>query len=225
MLREKLDRYKILFQNIGRFSHHSTGFRGTSVIVTAQICKPSVARFLLSTLLKNNFLLYRGLSGRGKDSETWSNSIVPLATHALLCDVELLHLVIGHLLPFLKGSIQPSSSNRQPGLSGGAANIVEHDVQVAQRFARPIQADLAKEPMLDRMPFRTPSGIMAHGHAESIAITELLLQMELKAASPRAITASGIRQDQELFGVGKALSSLVFPPASKSAHGKLWCIG
>jgi hypothetical protein len=45
MLREKLDRDKILFQNIGRFSHHSTGFRGASVIVTARICKPSVARF------------------------------------------------------------------------------------------------------------------------------------------------------------------------------------
>ena len=45
MLQEKLDRDKILFQNIGRFSHHSTGFRGASVIVTARICKPSVARF------------------------------------------------------------------------------------------------------------------------------------------------------------------------------------
>jgi len=48
MLREKLDRDKILFQNIGRFSHHSTGFRGASVIVTARICKPSVVRFRLN---------------------------------------------------------------------------------------------------------------------------------------------------------------------------------
>ena len=132
------------------------------------------------------------MSSFGRDSETWSDGIVPLATHTLLFDVELLHLRIGHLLSFLKGSIQPSSPNRQPGLGGGAAYIVEHDVQVAQRLARPIQADLAKEPMLDGIPFRTPRGIMAHGHAESIAIAELLLQVELKAARPTAETLSGI---------------------------------
>jgi hypothetical protein len=37
---------------------------------------------------------------------------------------------------------------------------------------------LAKEPMLDGIPFRTPGGIMTNGHAEPIAIAELLLQVE-----------------------------------------------
>jgi hypothetical protein len=65
-------------------------------------------------LLRNNFLLFRGLSSLGKDSETWSDRIVPLTTHALLFDVELLYLVIGHLLPFLKGRLtkRPESSTR-----------------------------------------------------------------------------------------------------------------
>ncbi len=55
--------------------------------------------------LKNNFLLLRDVSRLGKDSETWSNGVVPLTTYALLFDVELLHVVIGHFLPFLKSSV------------------------------------------------------------------------------------------------------------------------
>src|SRR5436305_4851396 len=44
MLREKPDHDKYLRSHIGRFSHHSTGLKGALVIVTAGICKPSVAR-------------------------------------------------------------------------------------------------------------------------------------------------------------------------------------
>lgn len=139
----------------------------------------------------------------------------------MLFEVELLHLVIGDLLPFLTSSVSASSMHPQPGLGGGTANILEHGVQTAQRLARPIQADLTKEPMLDGIPFRTPGRIMADGHAESIAITERLLQLELKAARPTAIAASGICQDQELCGAGKALSPLLLPPAGQSGHGKL----
>ena len=38
-------------------------------------------------------------------SETWMDGRVPLATHAVLFDVELLHVVIRHFLAFLKGSV------------------------------------------------------------------------------------------------------------------------
>ncbi len=55
--------------------------------------------------LKNNFLLFGGVSRFRRARETWSDRIVPLATHAVLLDVESLHLVIGDLLPFLKGPI------------------------------------------------------------------------------------------------------------------------
>lgn len=79
--------------------------------------------------------------------------------------------------------------------------------------------------MLDRIPFGTASGIVAHSHTESIAIAELLLQMQLKAARPTAITVSGVCQDQELRGSGKALAPLLLPPAGKSGHRKLRRIG
>ena len=66
---------------------------------------------------------------------------------------------------------------------------------------------------------------MAHRHAEPIAIAKLLLQVELKAASPSAITASRIRQDQEFVGMREACSPLIFPPTGQSSDGKLWRIG
>ncbi len=43
---------------------------------------------------------------------------------------------------------------------------------------------------------------MAHGHAQPVAIAELLLQVEFKAARACSITTSGICQDQEFFGCG-----------------------
>jgi hypothetical protein len=49
--------------------------------------------------------------------------------------------------------------------------------------------------------------------------------MELKAASPVAVTASSIRQDQELRGVREPLLPLVFPPVDKSGDSKLRRIG
>ena len=73
-------------------------------------------------------------------------------------DIELLHLVIRDLLPLLEGSIYQRGPNRQPGLGSGATHRIEHGVQAAQRLARPIQAKLAKEPMLDGIPFRAPGG-------------------------------------------------------------------
>jgi hypothetical protein len=127
--------------------------------------------------------------------------------------------------PFSKVPVFASCSNRQASLGGSAANRVEHDLQAAQGLACPIQADLAKEPMLNRIPFRTPGGIMTHGHAQSVAIAELLLQVEFKAARAYSITASGIGQDQEPFGARKALSPLLFLPAGQRGHGKLRRIG
>ena len=146
-------------------------------------------------------------------------------THALVFKVELLHLLIGHFLSFLKDAVEHRRLNRQAGLGGGAPDVVEHEVQTAQRLAGPIQTDLTKEPMLDGIPFRAAGGIMAHRHAQSIAIADLFLQVQLKTTSARAETLSGIGQDQQMRGLGEALPTLVFPPVGQSRDGKLRCIG
>jgi hypothetical protein len=99
------------------------------------------ACFFGSSLLHKTFLSFRGVSSPGKDSETWSDRSVPLAIHALLSVVEVLHVVIGHLVPFLKGSVSPSGPNRQPGLDGSATKSMEQGVQTAQRLSGSIQAE------------------------------------------------------------------------------------
>jgi hypothetical protein len=81
------------------------------------------------------------VSSPGKDSETWSDRRGPLAPPALLSVVEVLHVVIGLLLPFLKESVSPSGPNRQPGLDGSATKSMEQGVQTAQRLSGSIQAE------------------------------------------------------------------------------------
>lgn len=121
-----------------------------------------------------------------------SDRVVPLATEAVVFDIELLHLSIGNLLPFLVGAIQQSGPHPQTAVSRRATNKVEHGVQTPQWLACPVQTDLAEQPMFDRIPFGTPGGIVADRHGESIPIAHLLLQLLLKAARPTAITATCI---------------------------------
>jgi hypothetical protein len=151
--------------------------------------------------------------------------IVPLATDAVVFDIELLHLSIRNLLPFLIGAIQQSGSYPQLRLGERATKRGEHGVQTAEWLACPVETDLAEQPVFDRIPFGTPGGIVAHRHAESIAIAQLLLQLLLKAARPTAETLARICQDQHLVRLWKPPSSLFFPPARNGRHCKLWCIG
>jgi hypothetical protein len=102
-----------------------------SAISLAQLVICVCTLFFGSYLLHNTFLPFRGLSSPGKDSATWSDRRVPLAPHALLSVVELLHLVIGHLLPLLKGSVSPSGPNRQSSLGGSTTKSIEQGVQTA----------------------------------------------------------------------------------------------
>src|SRR5947209_3025528 len=141
-----------------------------------------------------------------------SDGVVPLATDAVVFDIELLHLSIGHLLSFRIGAIQQSGPYPQPGAGDRAAHRAEHRVQTPQWLTSPVQTDLAEQPMLNGIPFGASSGIVAHGHGESIAIAHLLLQVLLKAARPTAITTARISQDQQLLRLGKPPSSLFFPP-------------
>jgi hypothetical protein len=154
-----------------------------------------------------------------------SDCVVPLATDAVVFDIELLHLSIGHLLPFHIDPIQQSGSYPQPRSGDRAANRVEHRVQTPQWLACPVQTDLAEQPMLNGIPFGAPSGIVADGYGESIAIAHLLLQVLLKAARPTAITPTRISEDQQLLRLGKPPSSLFFPPPRNGRYSKLWRIG
>jgi hypothetical protein len=58
-------------------------------------------------LLQNNFLISES-SDLGKGSEMRSDHVVPLTTHDVMFYIELLHLRIENLLPFLKGSVSTS---------------------------------------------------------------------------------------------------------------------
>ncbi len=184
-----------------------------------------IARSKLS--LKNNFPTFSDSENAGcrKDSDTWSDDIVPLTTLAQVFDVELLHLGIRHLLSFYIDTIQQSRSDGQSCPSGRPTKIGKHRVQTAQRLARPIPTDLAEQAMLDGIPFGAPGRIVANRHSQPIAVAHLCLQWVLQAAWTTPIAATGIRQDQEPGGLRKPLAAHIAPPARHRRHGKLRWIG
>lgn len=133
----------------------------------------------------------------------------------------MLHLVLGHGLPCFKRAFQQGGPHLQPRVGRCATQKIEHSFQRAQRLARPIQTDVTEQAMFDGVPLRAPSGIVAHIDGQPVAIAQLLSEMQLKAARPTAIAASGISQDQLLLRSRIVLLSLLFPPTGNDCHREL----
>jgi hypothetical protein len=74
----------------------------------------------------------------------------------------------------------------QPGRRLGAFDIARNGLERAQRHSRPIQTDVTKQPMLDRVPFRTARQVMAHCHVQTGSIAQLLLPLRCAGEAPRA---------------------------------------
>src|SRR5581483_2853210 len=78
--------------------------------------------------------------------------------------------------------------------------------------------------MLDGIPLGAACGIVSDGHAQSVAIGEVLLQLLLPHARSASITPSTICQNEYLLGFRIGDTSLFLPPTSKGCNCKFRCI-
>jgi hypothetical protein len=91
----------------------------------------------------------------------------------MVFDVECRHLGIRNLLPCWIVAGVEDRLHDQTSRSLGASNESEHRVPGPQRYAGPVAADLAEQPMLNRVPLRATRRVMTHGHGQPEAIAEL----------------------------------------------------
>ena len=74
--------------------------------------------------------------------------------------------------------------------------------------------------MLDRVPLGCARRVVGDGHAETVALSELLLQAMLPRTTPGPVAAAAVRQDREFPGVGVSLSGVVDPPSLDGVDGE-----
>src|SRR5438874_773140 len=75
--------------------------------------------------------------------------------------------------------------------------------------------------MLHGVPLRATRRIVAHGHRQSEGIAELLLKVEFPGPNTAAVTATAIRQDEQLGCFWIDLLYFFLPPARNGINREL----
>ena len=90
--------------------------------------------------------------------------------------VDMFHVSKGDLATGWVVTPNEGCSHAQAGGRLGGADVVEYGVVAVERPTRPVFANLAKEPVLDGVPFRGARRIMANGDGDGEVVGELCLQ-------------------------------------------------
>jgi hypothetical protein len=89
----------------------------------------------------------------------------------VVLQAETLHrLVRDPLTSLIIGAASQLGFDRQPRAGRCAADGAHGRREAAQGFARPVQADGAEEPVLDRVPLRAAARVMEDGHRQTFFI-------------------------------------------------------
>src|ERR671926_405209 len=94
--------------------------------------------------------------------------VIPLWAGRMVLQAEALHRLIRDPFTRLIGATSQLGFDLQPRAGRCAADVTHGRREAAQGFARPVQADGAEEPVLDRVPLRAAARVMADGHGETV---------------------------------------------------------
>lgn len=110
--------------------------------------------------------------------------------------------------------------DRQARLGSGGADEAEDLLVAVERLPCPVFGDFREEAMLNGVPLGRARGIVGHGEGEAKGIGELGLEFGFPGATPVAIAAARVAEQQQAPGVGLAHAPFVVPPARNRASGE-----
>src|SRR2546422_1739104 len=85
----------------------------------------------------------------------------------------------------------------EAGSGLGLANESNHRGIIHQWLASPVFANLAKEPVLHRIPLGGASWVMAYRYGQLIGIGQLCLERIFPHAASSAVAAAAVGQDEQ----------------------------
>ena|ERR1035438_1163215 len=131
---------------------------------------------------------------------SWAYGVVP-ATEVFVGDeVELTHFRVRDLGSGGVGLRDEISADGKSGCGFGGSDEFENLVDIGERFAYPVLADLAEQTMFDGIPLGSARGIVADRNGEAERSAECILNRFPPGAASRTVTSSAIRQDEQFAG-------------------------
>src|SRR6267142_1156814 len=131
--------------------------------------------------------------------------------------VERAHFLVAHLEPLFVGSWVHVGIDGETGFRGGPTNNPENPSQGPQWVASPVAADLAEDPMLDGIPLRRSTGIMAHRDGEARVIGELL-KLVLPESRAVPMAPAPITFHHAVLALRVSLPLVLCPAAAHLSH-------
>ena len=99
-------------------------------------------------------------------------------------------------------------------------NEVEHRLERTQRLASPVDRDLTKEPIFNRIVAGVARGIVTNHNLQAKLISPLLLDFLFPEPVPTVVGAPRITQDQDHIFPPEARPIRISPPLSDTMSGK-----
>ena len=103
--------------------------------------------------------------------------IIPLRAYGMSFQRESLDVLARYFSSLrIKVFIQ-EGFDTQSGHRARSPDVPEHNFQSPQGLSLPVLADVAEQPVLDRIPLRTPRRVVTHRRCQIERIAELLLEV------------------------------------------------
>src|SRR6266849_748521 len=131
------------------------------------------------------------------------------------------HFSVADFLPFRVRARLKDCLDHQSSRGPCSTDESQQRVPGSQWYSGPIAADLAKQSVLNGIPFRTSGRIVAHGHGQAEPIANLYLQAFFPRANAAPVAATRVSQHQELIAAEReAGSAFGLPPRGNGIDGE-----
>jgi len=115
--------------------------------------------------------------------------------------------------------------NREAGLGDRPADQGQRFVKRDEWLSRPIAANGAKEPLLDRVAFGGSGWVMTDADCQAESVSQQRLKRLFPQAEAVTMATASIAQDEQALGHRKGMATEGLPPSRKLFDGKLRRIG
>lgn len=108
----------------------------------------------------------------------------------------------------------------QSSLCSGFTDVLCRELKRAQRATGPGFANLAEEPLFDRVPFGGAGWRMADGQGQAKAVGHFVLQLLFPHSGSGPVASAAVGFDQQLGGVWETFQTFGCTPLGDVIHGK-----
>ena len=132
-----------------------------------------------------------------------------MAERVVFNEMEFAYFRLGELDSCVVFAWKQICGDAEASVGFRCADKVEHGFHIGERLASPVSGNLAKQAVLDRIPFGSAGWVMAHSDSETERNANSVLKSLLPSVTTPALAAAPIGQEQEFLSLRVSRPSFV----------------